>query len=50
MGALDQDDDRRRERGSFEGEFGASHCSQCGFCCVVVQKCMNQLNCCFIGE
>jgi len=32
MGVLDGDDDRRRGRGIFVGEFGASHCNQWGFC------------------
>jgi len=35
---VDGRDDRRRERGSFGGEFGASHCNQRGLCCVVVRK------------
>jgi len=32
MGVLDGDGDRQRERGSFVGEFGASHCNQWGLC------------------
>jgi len=32
-------------KGSFGGEFGASHCNQWGFCCVVVRKCMNRWSC-----
>jgi len=32
MGVLDGDGDRRRGRGSFVGEFGASHCNQWGLC------------------
>jgi len=30
MGVLDGGGDRRRGRGSFGGEFGASHCNQWG--------------------
>jgi len=42
MGVLDgwPGGDRRREMGSFKGEFGASHCNQWGLCCVVVRKCV----------
>jgi len=36
MGALDEFGDRRRRRGSFENNCGASHCNQWGLCCVVV--------------
>ena len=36
MGVLDGSGDRRRGRGRFSGEFGASHCNQWGLCCVVV--------------
>ena len=32
MGVLDRGVDRRREKGSFGGEFGASHCNQWGLC------------------
>jgi len=31
MGVLDRGADPRRGRGSFGGEFGASHCNQLGF-------------------
>jgi len=31
-----------KAEGQFLGEFGASHCNQWGFCCIVVQKCMQQ--------
>jgi len=40
MGVLDFGGDRRRGRGSLEGEFVASHCNQWGLCCVVVWKCI----------
>jgi len=40
MGVLDFGGDRLRGRGSFGGEFAASHCNQWGFCCVVVWKCI----------
>ena len=30
MGVLNRGGDRRRERGNFGGEFGASHCNQWG--------------------
>ena len=40
MGVLDRDSDRRRGRGSFGGEFGASHCNQWDLCCLVVRKCV----------
>jgi len=30
--------DRLRGRGSFGGEFGASHCNQPGLCCVIVRE------------
>ena len=45
MGVLDFGGHRRRGRGSFEGEFGASYCNQWGLCCVVVQKCMQRSSC-----
>ena len=32
MGVLDFGGERRRGRGSFGGEFGASHCNQWGLC------------------
>jgi len=32
MGVLDFDGNRRRGRGSFGDEFGASHCNQWGLC------------------
>ena len=32
IGVLDFDGDRRKGRGSFGGEFGASHCKQWGLC------------------
>jgi len=32
MGVLDGGGDRRRGKGSFGGEFGASHCNQWGLC------------------
>jgi len=38
MGVLDGSGDRQRGRGSFSGEFGASHCNQRGLCCIVVQQ------------
>ena len=38
IGVLDGGRDRRRGMGSFEGEFGASHCNQWGFCCIVVRE------------
>jgi len=39
MGVLDRGGDRSSKgRGSFGGVFGASHCNQCGLCCVVVQE------------
>ena len=37
-GVLDGGGDRRRGRGSFGGEFWASHCNQWGFCCIVVRE------------
>ena len=43
-GVLDGGGDRQRGRGSFEGEFGASHCNQWGLCCIVLQKCVNRLS------
>jgi len=36
MGALNRGGYSRRGRGSFEGECGASHCNQLGFCRIVV--------------
>jgi len=36
MGVLDASGECRRGRGSFWGEFGASHCNQWGLCCVVL--------------
>jgi len=41
-GVLDGGDDRQRERGSFGGEFGASHCNQWGLCCV--RSCADVVN------
>jgi len=38
MSLLDGGGDRRRKRGSFEGEFGASHCNQCGLCDAALPK------------
>ena len=38
MGVLDGDGYRRRGKGSFWGEFGASRCNQWGFCCVVMRE------------
>jgi len=35
MGVLDGGSNRRRGRGTFGGEFWASHCNQWGLCCVV---------------
>jgi len=32
MGVLDGGGDRRKGKGSFGGEFGASHCNQWGLC------------------
>jgi len=32
MGVLDGRGDRRKRRGSFGDEFGASHCNQWGLC------------------
>jgi len=37
MRLLEFGGDRRRGRGSFGREFGASHCNQWGLCCVVVR-------------
>ena len=37
MGVLDWGGDRRR-RGSFGGEFGASHCNQWGLCDALFSK------------
>jgi len=36
MGVLDFGGDRPRARGSFGGEFAASHYNQWGLCCIVV--------------
>jgi len=38
MGVLDWGGDRRRRRGSFGGEFGASHCNQWGRRYIVVRE------------
>jgi len=38
MGVLDRGRDRRRRRGSFGGEFGASHCKQWGLCDAALPK------------
>jgi len=38
MGVLDEGGDHRRGRGSFVGEFGASHCNRWGFCSVIVRE------------
>ena len=38
MCVLDRNVDRRRERDSFEGEFGASHCNQWGLRGVVARE------------
>jgi len=38
MGVLDGGSNRRRGRGSFVGEFWASHCNQWGLCCIVVRE------------
>jgi len=43
MGVLDGGRDVKGE-GQFWGEFGVSHCNQCGLCYIVVWKCMNQLS------
>ena len=40
VGVLDFGGDRRRGRGSLEGEFVASHCNQRRFCGGVVWKCV----------
>jgi len=45
LGVLDFGGDRRRRRGSFGGEFMASHCNQWGICCVVVWKCVKRSSC-----
>jgi len=45
MGVLNFGGDRRRERDSFGGEFGASHCNQWGVYCIVVWKCIQRLSC-----
>ena len=37
-GVLDGSGDRQRERGSFGGEFGASHCNQRGLCDAALPK------------
>ena len=36
MVVLDGSAGSQREKGSFEGEFGASHFNQWGLCCIVV--------------
>jgi len=38
MGVLDGGRDRRRGRGNFEGEFGASHGNQWGLCDAALPK------------
>jgi len=38
IGGLDGDGGCRRERGSFGGEFRASHCNQWELCCIVVRE------------
>jgi len=38
MGVLDGGGDRRRERDSFDGECGASHCNQWGLCDAALPK------------
>ena len=38
MGVLDEGGDRRRGKGSFGGEFGASHCNQWVLCCIDVRE------------
>jgi len=38
MGVLDGGRDRRRGRGSFGGEFRASHCNQWGLCDAALPK------------
>ena len=45
MGVLDGGGYRRREMGSFWGEFGASHCNQWGLCCTVVWKRVKRSSC-----
>ena len=42
--------DCRRRRGSFGGEFRASHCNKWGLCCIAVQKCVNWSSCQWHGE
>jgi len=37
MGVLDGGGDRRRVRGRFGVECGASHCNQWGICCIVMR-------------
>jgi len=37
-GVLNGSGDRRRGRGSFWGDFGASHCNKRGLCCVVSRE------------
>ena len=41
-GVLDFGGDRRRGRGSLEGEFAASHYNQWGLCCFVVWNCVER--------
>jgi len=44
-GVLDGGGDCRKGRGSFGDKCGASHCNQCGRCCIDVQKSVNQSSC-----
>ena len=43
MGVLDGGGDRRRERGRFGGEFGASHCNQWSLCDALFSNCFEDL-------
>jgi len=45
MGVLDFGGDRPRARGSFGGEFAASHYNQWGIFCIVVWKCVKRSSC-----
>jgi len=45
MGVLAVGGDCGRERGSFEGNCGESHCNQWGLCSIVVRKCVNRSRC-----
>ena len=45
MGVLVGDSYCQRGRGSFGGEFGASHFNQWGLCCVVVRMSVQRLSC-----